>query len=99
MDTSPQRQPSFSHLVELIDRHVLDLSQGNLDHDNDVWYLLNHLRKVQENAHSSASAKAIAQSVKSLTRFAIDSLEWDGDLIQRVKEIEALHALLLRHEC
>ena len=52
-------------------------------------YLLNHVRTLSENARRSSSFKEIARSVDALSRFCVDSMDWDKPLFQRCQALVA----------
>jgi hypothetical protein len=91
-------QSSFTRFAEVIARHVAELEQTNPLPGSAEKYLLNHLQALNRNVLSSSSAREVANSVKGLAHFAVDSLEWNGVLGNRVDEILSFHAALLKAE-
>jgi hypothetical protein len=96
--TSAITQSGFSRFAEIVARHVTELEHSNPAHGSGEWYLLNHLQDLNKNVSSSSSAREVANCVKSLAHYAVDSMEWDGQLDKRVDEILSLHAALLKAE-
>ena len=91
-------QSGFSRFTELVARHVFDLEQANPLPGSGERYLLNHLQTLKSNVLASSSAKEVANSVKGLAHFAVDSMEWNSKLNDHVEEILSFHAELLKAE-
>ena len=91
-------QPSFSRFAEILSHHLAELKHSNPTHSSVEWYLLNHLQALSDNVSLSSSAREVAKSVNNLSRFATDSLEWSGQLIECVDEILITHAALMKSE-
>lgn len=89
---------NFTDLVDLIDKHCEEIANSDYAKGSVEDYCLNHLRKLSSNSHSSENASDVSNSVKSLTRFASDSVEWDSELMNRVTEIAEYHSSLVKSE-
>jgi len=89
---------NFTDFVELIDKHCEEIANSDCVKGSIEDYCLNHLRKLSSNSHSSESASDVSNSVKSITRFASDSVEWNSDLMNRVTEIAEFHSALIKSE-
>ncbi|MCT8985388.1 hypothetical protein [Shewanella phaeophyticola] len=87
---------SFKSFVCEIDNFLHELKATNPVRDSKSWYLVNHLSKLSYNCHSSTSAKEVNNSVKSLLRFAVDSLDWDSELSNKVNRLAEYHASLIK---
>ena len=87
---------TFEEFATLVARHTADLANTRPTHGSAEWYLLNHLRTLQQNVESSSSAAEVSNSVKAVSRFATDSLEWGGTLAMGVSLIVEAHSSLLR---
>lgn len=92
------QSPTYTALIELLTQQVGELEAKEPPHGTSGWYLLNILRDVHENTKSSSSAREVKNSIDRLAHFAIDSLEWNGDLEKRVDLILGLHSSLLKAE-
>lgn len=89
---------TFERFTALVARHIGEMEREAPAHGSKEWYLLNHLRHLSQNASSSSSAREVANSVKSLAHFAVDSLDWNGVTEKRVDEILSFHSALLKAE-
>jgi len=89
---------TFKRFTAIVGRHIVELERNAPAHGSEEWYLLNHLRHLFQNASSSTSAREVANSVKSLAHFAVDSLDWNGINAKRVDEILSFHSSLLKAE-
>ena len=98
--TTALPQSGFSRFAEIVARHVRELEQANPQPGSAEKYLLNYLQELNKNVLSSSSAREVANCVRSLAHFAVDSL-WNSQYSQlekRVDEILTFHAALLKAE-
>jgi hypothetical protein len=89
---------NFTDFVELIDKHCEEIANSNCAKGSIEDYCLNHLRKLSVNAHSSEHASDVSNSVKFITRFTSDSVEWNSDLMIRITKIVEYHSALLKSD-
>ncbi|GHB74168.1 hypothetical protein GCM10008107_24410 [Psychrosphaera saromensis] len=87
---------SYKSFVCKIDDLLNELKSTNPAQESKSWYLVNHLSKLSYNCHSSTSAKEVNNSVKSLLRFAVDSLDWNSELSNKVNSLAEYHASLIK---
>jgi hypothetical protein len=87
---------SYKSFVCLIDDYLSEIKSTNPARESKDWYLVNHLNKLSSNCHKSNSAKEVSNSVKALMHFAVDSLDWNSDLVVKVNSIAEYHAGLIK---
>ena len=87
---------SFIKFVALVDETLNNLKAENPETQSKEWCVINHLSKLSSNCHTSNSAKEVKNSVKALTRFAVDSLEWSSELSNKICHISKYHADLMK---
>jgi hypothetical protein len=87
---------SYKGFVCKVDVLLNELQATNPARETEIWYLVNHLSKLSNNCHSSTLAKEVKNSVKSLLRFAVDSLDWDSALLNKVNSLAEYHASLIK---
>ena len=89
---------NFNDFVNIVDLHLkglckIDSAEGSVD-----YCLRNHLSKLSHNCHSSISAREVTNSVKALTRFSADSIDWNSPLLKVVIEIVDFHKGLIQSD-
>lgn len=57
------------------------------DFETKEWYLLNNLRRFEKVAESSPSQHELENAERALSRFIVDSLDWDEPLFKEVEDI------------
>ncbi|MBN8432264.1 hypothetical protein JF535_15555 [Microbulbifer salipaludis] len=87
---------SYKEFVALIDQVLGEIKSRSPEHGSLEWYLSNHISKLSENCHKSNSASEVSNSIKSLMRFAADSLDWDSELSKKVIQISEYHSGLIK---
>ena len=87
---------SYKSFVCLIDDCLSEIKSTNPARESKGWYLVNHLNKLSSNCHQSNSAKEVSNSVKALMHFAVDSLDWNSELANKVNGIADYHAGLIK---
>jgi hypothetical protein len=91
-------QSGFSRFNELVARHIFELEQANPLPGSGERRLLNHLQALKSDSLASSSATEVANNVKGLAHFAVDSMEWRSQLSDRVEEILSFYAALFKAE-
>lgn len=67
-------------LIERIESRQPDAGTGE-------WYLLNNLRRFKDVAEKSPSQHDFENGAHILSRFTIDSMDWDDPLFKETTEI------------
>ena len=70
----------LASLIERIDAHRPPV-------ETREWYLLNNLRRFQEVAESSPSQHELENAEHALSRFNVDSMDWDDPLFKEATAI------------
>lgn len=77
----------ISQLLELIDLLRDDLKKKAPVKDSVEWYLLNNLLDYGKALASYKTHEEIGDATRSLSRFCIDSLDWDSEVFRACTEI------------
>lgn len=83
------KKSEMKELLELIHRLRDDLEREAPVKDSVEWYLQNNLLDYEKALVSSKSKKEIKDSTRSLSRFCVDSLDWNSDIFRACTEITA----------
>jgi len=87
---------SYKEFVAIVDDLLGEIKSANPSRDSQEWYLSNHLSKLADNCNRSSNASEVSNSVKSLVRFATDSLDWNSEISNKVIQISEYHSGLIK---
>lgn len=82
-------------LIQIIDQLIKQLEARSLKVESVHWYLLNNLQRFKDVAENSPSLHAIENEVCALSRFSINSMDWEDELFKATAAIteQARHAV------
>ncbi|MBA4308514.1 MAG: hypothetical protein C0429_17440 [Sphingopyxis sp.] len=82
-------------LIQMINQLIKQLEAQSLKVESVHWYLLNNLQRFKDVAENSPSLHAIENEGRALSRFCIDSMDWEDELFKATTAIteQARHAI------
>lgn len=77
----------MENLLQMLDA-LIESIEGRVPANESVeWYLLNNLRRFEEVAGGSPSRHEFENATRVLSRFCIDSMDWDDPLFKAATAI------------
>jgi hypothetical protein len=82
-------------LVQMTDSLIENIEKRSPKAESTEWYLLNHLRHFREISSGSPSRHEFENGLQVLSRFCVDSMDWDDPLFKAATAIteQARHAI------
>lgn len=74
-------------LIQMINQLIQQLEAQSLKAESVQWYLLNNLKRFKGVAENSPSQHAIENEGRTLSRFCVDSMDWEDELFKAATAI------------
>lgn len=74
-------------LLQMLDALIEHIETRSPKAESVEWYLLNNLRQFKEISDSSPSRHEFENGLRVLSRFCVDSMDWDDSLFKAATAI------------
>jgi hypothetical protein len=74
-------------LLQMLDSLISRIEARKPRIETAEWYLLNNLHRFKDVAESSSSQREFEKAQRVLSRFCVDSMDWDDPLFKEINAI------------
>lgn len=91
------KNSKIESLMQGVDSCITELKKAEIYKDSDEWYLLNNLTDFRQSLAAAKSKQDVEKASKILSRFCVESFNWDTDNFKKCAALSEEGFSLAKH--